>query len=160
MQFTVLSIPPLPTLLYGEWGYKKHSLTFLLWILCTPWNTTRWKIFCVGGTHNLRVFVAPFNCVFQEVPGLQIPMNFLYCLGIPGAFLKAPTLVIIWKSQLLFLKRWFFFKVLNFTLVKLKTLNYKGWEPRKKWKKMKKWNQNGNQTLLLLKPHEAWGFWH
>lgn len=54
-----------------------------LWISCTPWSTTRWKVFFVGRTHNLRVFVAPFNGVFQEVPGLQTSMNFFYCLGIP-----------------------------------------------------------------------------
>lgn len=30
-----------------------------------------------------RVFVTPFNGVFREVPGLQIPKSFFYCLGIP-----------------------------------------------------------------------------
>lgn len=123
MQFIVLNIPPLPTLPYGEQASKRHSLTFILWILFTPWNTTRWKIFCVGGTHNLRVFVAAFNHVFQEVPALQIPMKFFYCLGIPGAFLKSLNACDHTKISASF------FKALNFTVAKLKTLNYRGWEP-------------------------------
>lgn len=45
--------------------------------------------------YKTSVFLAPFNHVFQEVPGLQTPMNNFYCLGIPSGFLKASVLVII-----------------------------------------------------------------
>lgn len=90
MQYNVLSIPMLPTLLYGDHGCKRHSLTFFSLDIMHPMKHHKVKyLSCVGGAQNLRVFMAPFNHVFQEAPGLQIPMNFFYCLGIPGVFLKA-----------------------------------------------------------------------